>query len=72
MQRPRNTPEIDYDKYDDNEGARLAWNHHRTLNDSIIVDLFHVSSLKKKNLILSNNFNNNIFFRVNLSQQLLV
>ena len=40
VERPRNLPEINYDNLDDTEGARKAWEHHKKLNNSIIVDLF--------------------------------
>jgi hypothetical protein len=40
VDRPRNLPEIDYDSFDDTDGARQAWEHHKKLNNSIIVDLF--------------------------------
>ena len=40
VDRPRNLPEVNYDNIDDTEGARKAWDHHKKLNNSIIVDLF--------------------------------
>ena len=40
IDRPRNLPEINYDNFDDKDGAKMAWEHHKKLNNSIIVDLF--------------------------------
>ncbi len=48
-ERPKgDLPEIEY-KNNDAEAARLSWDNHLKIYNSIIVDLFHVS---QENLIL--------------------